>query len=107
MSYVCEVCREAVPPGQKRLVHVVRRAAVNPITRLSDGRQEVAREIPVCKSCKAGFQSGYSLEQMMRIVGPKATMPEPLKDHPRVALQASAPPTRTLSTKQPTQAQGA
>lgn len=53
MSYRCEVCRTAVPPGRPRLVHRLTR---------SDG--STARELAVCPGCQRALAAGASLAEL-------------------------------------------
>ena len=78
MSYKCEICQEKVPHGSKRKVHRVMRH-----------NGDIEKEIPVCASCDAGLRSGYSLERMRKLVGPKTDLPEALRHIPK---SSEAPP---------------
>lgn len=65
--YKCFVCHEVSPPGQPRLVHTIHRL----VPRFVHGngeldlREEIARELPVCASCKAELDAGIALDVLL------------------------------------------
>lgn len=75
MSYRCEVCREVCPPRQSRLVHVVPR--VRP-----SGREEIDREVPVCRECKRLLDGGAALKNLYAIRWKAKTTPAPDRPEP-------------------------
>lgn len=60
MSYLCGICGSHVPYGAIQRRYVIKRP---------DGQTE--REVPVCEDCAAGLRSGYTLDQMRQMCGPK------------------------------------
>lgn len=61
--YRCELCRKVSKPHESRLLHVVERTVPG---RNGKMRQEIAREIPVCKSCKNMLEGGASVRLLER-----------------------------------------
>lgn len=73
MSYTCQICRQPSAPGAKLLRHVCLRA---------DG--SIAREVPVCGTCKRMLDEGRDLATVVRMRGPRVEVPPPLKSMPQV-----------------------
>lgn len=61
MSYRCLICKTAVPSGQTCLKHVVMRQVV----RFGRAETEIARELPVCPSCKGKLDCGIALDVLL------------------------------------------
>lgn len=65
MSYKCQVCGRAQPPGTSLRKHTVYRNKVT--TRLVGNRREnvtnrqIDREVPVCEECESALNSGVPL----------------------------------------------
>jgi hypothetical protein len=90
MSYRCSICGDAQPHGQKLKRWVVLRP-----------NRQIEREIPVCADCHAGLKSGYSVEEVRRLVGADVIeIPTALAHLPStVNGTANAPPVKTLPGK--------
>jgi len=71
VSYRCSICLDVSPPGAPRLLHIEYRSVHfnrpsmvttsrgdRTVTHTPDIRQEIAREVPVCKRCKKLLDSG-------------------------------------------------
>ncbi len=54
MSYKCAICKQVVPAGQPRLVHLVKR---------QDG--SVSREIAVCRHCHESLTGGATVATLL------------------------------------------
>ncbi len=87
MSYRCGICQEAVDQCTLMCRHVVKRP---------DG--QIEREIAICRECDMGFKSGYNLQQMVSIRGPKVGV-SPLVA--KVIAPTMAKPKKAASTPAP------
>lgn len=86
MSYRCAVCREVVPAGTPRQVHVEYREVPAGLRPDAQGRlqqvcrREVACELAVCPTCKRRLDKGQRLGQLL------------LRSHPGVHVAKAGPP---------------
>lgn len=70
--YRCSTCGACSKAGQSRLLHIIYREI--PVVRVLAGerivgsRREIAREMPVCRSCKFLLDKGMLLSQVQMIV---------------------------------------
>lgn len=81
MSYKCSICDDPQPHGQKLRRWVVKRA-----------NGQIASEIPVCPDCWAGLKSGYTVEQVRRLVAPDTDgVPAALAHLPTTVASSTAP----------------
>lgn len=85
MSYRCSICRSIAPPGQSRLVHTITRAVPgceywDRRGRLvQETREEIAREIPVCRDCQEELESGVPLDLLLSQHRPTERPPAPVE----------------------------
>lgn len=87
MSYKCFVCHAVSPPGHPRLTHVVTRlvpglSAFDYIKgRWGDPpmREEIARELPVCRACQVELDAGIPLAVLLEQRRPLVVVPAPIK----------------------------
>ncbi len=86
MSYKCEVCNVPQPHGQKLKRWVVKRV-----------NGQIEKEIPVCPDCNAGLKSGYSIDEVRRLVGCRPVrVPDALTHLPTVCANGTAPPAKPV-----------
>ena len=54
MSYRCSVCNNVVPPGNPRVVHLLKRP-----------NGQILRELQLCGGCKLNLQTGKTAEELL------------------------------------------
>ena len=84
--YLCKVCGACSKPKQRKLIHQVLRWIKDRY--FGEERQEIAAELPVCKTCKDQLEAGISLEVL------RESPPAPKPAVPVRGFSASATPVK-------------
>lgn len=90
--YRCEVCKAVSLPGEPRRVHIICRSVPKSLGS-KQSRSEIAREVTICRECKAELDAGVLLADLIRARGvPEGKVaPRPSRIQPPPKVQGGRP----------------